>query len=120
MVESSPTRVRMGKAEVIPLTELVNTSLKNLQQLFELKDPDLRYILIDAESYVDDSFITDPIRRIIGYALMVNNLGKKVVVFNIGEVADRNLRLSRGYEALARLGVGYTAKGLNEVLSEYQ
>ena len=92
MVESSPTRVRMGKAEVIPLTELVNTSLKNLQQLFELKDPDLRYILIDAESYVDDSFITDPIRRIIGYALMVNNLGKKVVVFNIYIILIRNIK----------------------------
>ena len=107
-------RSRIGNAEILPLDDLISS-----EEHPELQDTTLKYILVDANSFETAARKADPIKSMLAYALLSRDAEKQMIVFNIGKVTDRNLRLSRGYEALERLHAGHTSEKLEATLYQY-
>ena len=120
MIEDTLTRNRIGNVEVIPLAELVDAlHNQHIADLPELNDPNVKSILVDAETFPNDVYRSDPVAVIVRYTKLAQAAGKKVIVFNIGREAEEAITSSKAGIVLERRGMYYTQRDLSETLREY-
>lgn len=108
-----------GKGRVLHLSDLVDRMLSE-QPNPELEDPDVRYFWVDGSSFIQAFARANPIGFLLRYGKLARAYNKKVVVYDIDDVFDRNLQLSRGDEALRRIGIDLTREGIDYVKDHYR
>lgn len=106
------------KWKVISLQELIDRLWnKDNVTLSELESTDEENIAVDFRAYRTALNHCDPLSVVVRYSKMARAAGKKLILINVGKLAEEHIKASRLDVGFSSIGVEYTSKNLTDYLS---